>query len=693
MDSFRDYIARLRNPPFQLKEDGSVQVTNPYSYQKLPSPQHFRLLELFPKFKAPKYKYLLGSLSAHTVADAPDYECLSYVWGTRNCDRVLWLDQQVIAITTNLDNALGRLRHKTKSRFLWVDLICISQQDLDERKQQVQLMYQIFCRAKRVIAYLGEEADGSQNVPKFLRQLQAAASSPKCDTEELWSAQDLKTLGLPPYQDEAWTMLQRFVMRPWFVRIWIVQEALAARNLEFLCGEWSLPAPPVVQTLMVAYAHKFACFGTPSTLSDSTAESIARSLDQLAFMVRLGLCSLGADLLGWAPREWGLLDLLEIARQSSSTDPRDKVFALLNLCSGPTSALVQPDYNIDTSEVFKNVACAIVKAGQGPRLLLNAGGLDQTSSLPSWVPDWSQNDTLYRNIVGKTFMHPEGDPQSTEPVSYNIRIGQQEIELVVPMVSIESITHIEPLYFGSSDQDCKLDLSRPFSTLLPSDENVETNIDYSMWPHLFQLLTTVIWHIGNSPRYSEQQTIEITWKTLLCSHEGAPDGGYPDIFSDHILSYISYTRFLFNPRCRAQYVRDTMLQLMESGKAPRIAGLDNDDIISLETLEVAWPYCREYLKTAQRAYSEEFEIATGQKLSRLRFARTSTGFVGMVPAATQEGDILTCVESVQAPVILRPVDAGRYNMVGCAYFYGFMPGEPRLGSLMEEKQFEEVILV
>lgn len=288
MDSSPEYIARLPSPPFQFKDDGSIRVTNRYPYQKLLSAQHFRVLELFPrrqklpfelKFKAPKYKYLLGSLSAHTLADAPDYECLSYVWGTEHSDRVLWLDQQVIAISTNLDKALGRLRHETESRFLWVDFVCINQQDFEERKQQVQLMYRIFCQAKRVIAYLGEEADGSQNVPNFLRQIQAAASSPECDTEGLWSEQDLKILRLPPYQDAAWTMLQRFVMRSWFTRVWIMQEALAARNLKFLCGDWYLPAAPVVQTLLVTHSHKFACFEPRPSLSDRTAASIARSLD------------------------------------------------------------------------------------------------------------------------------------------------------------------------------------------------------------------------------------------------------------------------------------------------------------------------------------------------------------------------------------------------------------------------------
>ena len=700
MDSSRDYIARLPSPPFQLKQDGSIRVTNRYPYQKLSSAQHFRVLELFPrrqklpfelKFKAPRYPYLRGSLSAHTLADAPEYECLSYVWGTENSDRVLWLDREVIAISKNLDKALGRLRHETESCFLWIDLVCINQQDLDERKQQVQLMYRIFGQAKRVTAYLGEEADGSQNVPNFLRQIQAAAPIPESDTMDLWSEQDLETLRLPPYGDKAWTMLQRFVMRSWFVRVWIMQEALAARSLDFMCGEWFLPAAPVVQTLMVAHTHKFACFGKPSSPSDRTAESIARSLVQLALLVRLGLCSLGSDSPEWQRGEWTLLEVLEIARQSSSTDPRDKVYALLNLCSDATSALIQPDYNLDTSEVFTKVACALIRAGQGPRLLLNAGVLDQTSSLPSWVPDWSQNGPHCRSIVGMSFMFPEGDCHSTDPVSYNIRIGQQEIELVVPMVSIDSIAHTLPLCVNSSDSDCTIDLSSRFSLLTLSDENVETEIDYSTWPPLFQLLITVVWHIGNSPRYSAQQAVEITWKTLLCSHEGAPDGGYPEIFSDHIHSYISYTRFFFDPRCRAQYVHETILRLIKSGKAPRIAGLDNNDSISIEILEMAWPYYREYLMTTLRASAFEFELAT--RTSRLRFARTASGFVGMVPAAAQEGDIFTCIESVQAPVILRPVDAGKYKIVGCAYFHGFMPGEPRLRSLMEESQFKDVILV
>ena len=114
-------------------------------------------------------------------------------------------------------------------------------------------------------------------------------------------------------------------------------------------------------------------------------------------------------------------------------------------------------------------------------------------------------------------MYSEDNPHSTDPVSYNIRIGQQEMELVVLMVSVDSINHTEPLCVRSSHPDRYIDLSSPFSTLLPSDENVDTDTDYLMWPDLFQLFITILWHIGNSPQYSAQQAVDITWKTLLCS--------------------------------------------------------------------------------------------------------------------------------------------------------------------------------
>lgn len=90
-----------------------------------------------------------------------------------NC--LVWVDNSfVIRISDNLDYARRCLQHKTEVRFLWVDFICINQDDLEERKAQVQLMYQIYSRSAKVVVFLGKEADGSQCVPSILSKISDA---------------------------------------------------------------------------------------------------------------------------------------------------------------------------------------------------------------------------------------------------------------------------------------------------------------------------------------------------------------------------------------------------------------------------------------------------------------------------------------------------------------------------------------
>ena len=62
---------------------------------------------------------------------------------------------------SSLYYALHHLRQPDQSRYLWIDAICINQEDLDERSQQVGLMRQIYSQASHVVVWLGPEADDS----------------------------------------------------------------------------------------------------------------------------------------------------------------------------------------------------------------------------------------------------------------------------------------------------------------------------------------------------------------------------------------------------------------------------------------------------------------------------------------------------------------------------------------------------
>ncbi|KAF8859326.1 heterokaryon incompatibility, partial [Acephala macrosclerotiorum] len=85
------------------------------------------------------------------------YEALSYVWGESDPPCWILCNGQRKSVTPNLGAALRRLRYKEKWRLVWIDAICVNQEDLDERSQQVMLMRNIYSPARRVIVWLGED--------------------------------------------------------------------------------------------------------------------------------------------------------------------------------------------------------------------------------------------------------------------------------------------------------------------------------------------------------------------------------------------------------------------------------------------------------------------------------------------------------------------------------------------------------
>lgn len=92
---------------------------------------------------------------------APEYEALSYVWGSNTVPRYIRLDDKVLQITSNLYEGLLALRRESEPRHLWVDAVCINQRDTEERNQQVTLMGDIYMNASRVVIWLGNAGEES----------------------------------------------------------------------------------------------------------------------------------------------------------------------------------------------------------------------------------------------------------------------------------------------------------------------------------------------------------------------------------------------------------------------------------------------------------------------------------------------------------------------------------------------------
>lgn len=106
-----------------------------------------------------------------------NYEALSYTWGTDERSNLVLVNGIHVGVTKDLQAALLALRQPGKSRVVWIDALCINQEDANERAAQVQQMGNVYRCAHRVIVWLGVELDGSSDVFEDMRWYQAVQAS------------------------------------------------------------------------------------------------------------------------------------------------------------------------------------------------------------------------------------------------------------------------------------------------------------------------------------------------------------------------------------------------------------------------------------------------------------------------------------------------------------------------------------
>jgi hypothetical protein len=145
-----------------------------------------------------------------SLDDSPVYEALSYVWGIYQASGPAIVNDVEVPITQNLDIAFRHLRYPSTSRILWVDAICINQNDIGEREDQVKLMGQIYHASSTTLIWLGPAANDSDLAMRSI-------AGDKFD-KEYWKTYDFQV------------QFMEILFRPWFTRIWVVQEFVLGKN-------------------------------------------------------------------------------------------------------------------------------------------------------------------------------------------------------------------------------------------------------------------------------------------------------------------------------------------------------------------------------------------------------------------------------------------------------------------------------
>lgn len=204
-----------------------------YRYQPLPSGRHFRLLHLFGRVG----EHFHCGLRTYEVDKAPAYYGLSYCWGSVRDKVAMICNGRSLRTSLGLAEALDYLYDFMREEdvdFLWIDQICVDQNNLSERSQ-VRLMRDIYGGGRRTLIWLGPY--DQSNDPKalaLLERIDRARISSGYDPDDgplpRITAAECKQLGLPKLKSTKWKRLDRFFGKPWFTRVWVIQEAAMSRD-------------------------------------------------------------------------------------------------------------------------------------------------------------------------------------------------------------------------------------------------------------------------------------------------------------------------------------------------------------------------------------------------------------------------------------------------------------------------------
>lgn len=160
---------------------------------------------------------------SETGGGAHLYQALSYVWGSEVKPESIILNDCIFLVTANLHAALSHLRNRQLERILWVDAICINQDEEDqghEKSKQIPLMRTIYAQAERVIVWLG---DATENGDKALEEIRCLGEAAENGDETSDETSDEASYGAPYYEDpiENTDACLRLLQRDWFSRIWV----------------------------------------------------------------------------------------------------------------------------------------------------------------------------------------------------------------------------------------------------------------------------------------------------------------------------------------------------------------------------------------------------------------------------------------------------------------------------------------
>lgn len=326
--------------------------------------QEFRLLRILP---AQDDRTIECEIITELFGNLP-YKALSYTWGKveplPEQSRII-LNGRPFPIRRNLLSFfhVARQQDEMKRSWLWIDAICIDQANIPERNSQVQFMDKIYKQAEEVCAWLGPAGDNSDWVVDVIRSVPEAGHAAwdeiqvdkgfRAPNHEANGSLCYEAVELPPEEKKAFELLleekkafEALMRRPYWRRVWVVQELLLGKQVRFLCGQKEFSWGNMINLIINVAKEKAMGQG-----NENKGERLLNPPENnfLHFPTRIFSRK---SFFVLSPRDF-LWVALSMFADFECAEPRDRVYGLQSLV--PPEGRVAVDYSKSMEEIFHDV--------------------------------------------------------------------------------------------------------------------------------------------------------------------------------------------------------------------------------------------------------------------------------------------------------------------------------------------------
>lgn len=571
--------------------------------------------------------------------------------------------------------------------WFWIDSICINQADLTERAAQVQLMTSIYRKAQRTLVWLAEGSEDTHQALDFIYTLREKR-------HDLRQAASKRFKGVPEdlQGHPGWASLERLLQKPWWRRVWTLQEFIIPERLLFYCGAKSISRSKFRQGI--------------------EALELCGSMDHYIREQVWTTASNRRRIIEWYHHEdyrhrIPLVSLMAFCGDHGAKVDQDRVWAVHGLARQEDRDMIgPPTYEDEVHSLYGRLVKSFVdKYGSLDIICYSQLFTNRKDpSWPSWVPDWrvevqrpsvvplmvsqSSSPQLANLRPPKPQRHPSLRKSSRANASFRasgkqtawVNFCESLVHLTCQGVRLDVVDGL-----GTSSGDCQIaaESTSPTNTVPPEegdgavrktalysvarslvldrqDKFLESAADARQYLRELKFLEAACANNTDDNDAGATSNRESNAESEDDSSRPAPP---PASSNAALLLFAAWWKDNNSPALRIRgYTLEELCQADEPGYKP-LQGI----------------------RTTSKSFYARFRGT--MKAAPRRLMVTDTGRVGVAPRQAKKGDAICVLFGCNVPVILRPYPqegdddtgsaglAGMYEFIGECYVDGFMNGE------------------